>query len=52
MMKELITEVVDRTYDILMDLRSPRGADIMDELKQRDKVPEWNDPRPMIFRHL
>ena len=51
-MKLLMIEVVDRTYDLLMDLCSPQGAEIMDDLKQRDQVPEWNDPEPMIFRHL
>ena len=51
-MKLLMIEAVDRTYDLLMDLCSPRGAEIKDDLKQRDKVPEWNDPEPMIFRHL
>jgi hypothetical protein len=51
-MKLLMTEAVDRAYDFLMDLCSPRGAETMDDLKQRDKVPEWNDPEPMIFRHL
>ena len=35
-----------------MDLCSPQGAEIMDDLKQRDQVPEWNDPETMIFRHL
>jgi hypothetical protein len=28
------------------------GTEIIEDLKQRDKVPNWNDPRPMIFRHL
>jgi len=51
-MKLLMIEAVDRTYDLLMDLCSPQGAEIMDDLKQRDQVPEWNDPEPMIFRHL
>ena len=45
-------EAVDRTYDLLMDLCSPQGAEIMDDLKQRDQVPEWYDPEPMIFRHI
>ena len=51
-MKLLMIEAVDSTYDLLMHLCSPQGAEIMDNLKQRDEVPEWNDPEPMIFRHL
>lgn len=31
---------------------SPHGADIMDDLKRRDELPEWSDPVPMIRRHL
>jgi acylphosphatase len=31
---------------------SPHGAEIMDDLKRRDELPEWDDPKPMIRRHL
>jgi len=51
-MKLLVTEVVDRSYDFLMELCSPQGAELLEDLKQRDVVPKWNDPEPMIFRHL
>lgn len=51
-MKALMIDVVDHCYDFLMDLCSPEGADIIEDLKQRDNVLEWNDPQPLIFRHL
>jgi hypothetical protein len=51
-MKALMIEVVDHCFDFLMELCRPHGAQIIDDLKQRDKVPEWNDPEPMIRRHL
>ena len=51
-MKALMTDVVDHCYDFLMELCSPHGAEIIEELKQRDKVPEWNDPEPMVLRHF
>jgi hypothetical protein len=51
-MKELMTDVVDYCFDFLMELCSPHGAEIMDDLKRRDELPEWNDPVPMIRRYL
>jgi hypothetical protein len=33
-------------------LCSAHGAEIIDHLKRRDELPEWNDPVPMIRRHL
>ena len=51
-MKALMTDLVDCSYDFLMELCSPHGADIIDDLKRRDELPEWNDPVPMIKRHL
>lgn len=51
-MKALMTDVVDYCFDFLMELCSPHGAEIIDDLKRRDELPEWNDPEPMIFRHL
>jgi hypothetical protein len=51
-MKALMTDVVDYCFDFLMELCSPHGADIIELLKRRDELPEWNDPVPMIRRHL
>jgi hypothetical protein len=51
-MKALMIDVVDYCYDFLMELCGPHGAEIMEDLKERDAVPNWNDPKPMIFRHL
>jgi hypothetical protein len=51
-MKALMTDTVDYCYDFLMELSSPHGAEIMDDLKRRDELPEWGDPKPMIRRHL
>jgi hypothetical protein len=51
-MKALMTDTVDYCFDFLMELCSPHGADIVDDLKRRDEVPEWNDPVPVIRRHL
>jgi hypothetical protein len=51
-MKELMTDVVDYCFDFLMEVCSPHGAEIIDDLKRRDELPEWGDPVPMIRRHL
>ena len=51
-MQTLMIDVVDRCYDFLMDLCSPHGAKIIDDLKLHDELPEWNDPEPMMRRHL
>jgi hypothetical protein len=51
-MRALMSEVVDRSYDFLMELCSPHGAEIIDDLKRRDELPEWGDPVPMIRRHM
>jgi hypothetical protein len=45
-------DAVDYCYDFLMELCSPQGAQIMEDLKARDAVPNWNDSQPMIYRHL
>jgi hypothetical protein len=45
-MKELMMGVVDQCYDFLMELCSRRDDEIIDGLKQRDAVPEWNDLEP------
>jgi hypothetical protein len=51
-MKALMTEAVDYCYDFLMELCSPHGAEIIDDLKRRDELPEWNDPVPTKGLHL
>jgi hypothetical protein len=51
-MKALMTDVVDYSYDFLMELCSPHGAEIVEDLRRRDELPEWTDPVPMIRRHL
>jgi hypothetical protein len=38
--EELMTDVVDYCFDFLMELCSPHGAEIMDDLKRRDELPE------------
>jgi hypothetical protein len=43
-MKELMVDVVDYCHDFLMELCSPHGAEIIDDLKRRDDLPEWSDP--------
>jgi hypothetical protein len=35
-----------------MELCSPLGPDLIENLKRRDELPEWNDPVPMIRRRL
>jgi hypothetical protein len=30
-------------------LWSPHGVDIINDLKQRDEVPQWNDPEVRIY---
>jgi hypothetical protein len=51
-MKALVIDAVDYSFDFLMELCSPHGSEIIDDLKRRDELPEWNDPVPMIRRHL
>jgi hypothetical protein len=51
-MKALMTDAVGYCFDFLVELCSPHGADIIENLKRRDAVPEWNDPVPLIRRHL
>ena len=49
-MKALMIDVVEHCYDFLMELCSPHGADIIENLKRRDELPEWNDPELRIFK--
>jgi hypothetical protein len=48
-MKEIMKEAADKCYDLPLDLCSPRGVDIIHNLKQRDQVPEWDDPEVRIY---
>jgi hypothetical protein len=50
-MKALMIDVVNHCYDFLIELCSPHGAEIIEDLKQGDKVPGWNEPQPVILRH-
>lgn len=45
-------DVVDHSFDFLMELCNPHGAEIIDDLKRRDELQEWDDPKPMVFRHM
>jgi hypothetical protein len=47
--KAIMIEAANKTYDLLLDLCAPHGADIIDDLKQRDQVPEWKDPEIRIY---
>src|SRR5712671_6804988 len=38
-MKALMIDVVDHCYEFLMELCSPHGADVIDDLKRRDELP-------------
>jgi hypothetical protein len=49
-MKAIMTEATDKCYDLVLDLCSSHGADIIDDLKQRDEVPQWDDPEVRIYR--
>jgi hypothetical protein len=42
-MKALMIDVVGYCFDFLMQLCRPHGADIIEKLKRRDKLPEWSD---------
>jgi hypothetical protein len=48
-MKAIMIEAADKCYDLLLDLCSPHGADIINDLKQRDQVPEWDDPKVRTY---
>jgi hypothetical protein len=48
-MKAIMIEATDKRYDLMLDLCSPHGAEIIDDLKQRDQVPNWNDPEVRIY---
>jgi hypothetical protein len=48
-MKTIMREATDKCYDLLLDLCSPHGVDSIHNLKQRDQVPEWDDPEVRIY---
>jgi hypothetical protein len=33
----------------VLDLCSPHGIDVINNLKQRDEVPQWDDPEVRIY---
>jgi hypothetical protein len=49
-MKTIMKQATDKCYDLVLDLCSPHGVDIMNDLKQRDEVPQWDDPEVHIYR--
>jgi hypothetical protein len=49
-MKALMIDVVDHCYDFLLELCSPRGQEIIANLRLRDELPGWNEPEPTILR--
>ena len=51
-MKALMIDVVDHCYDFLVELCSPYGREIIEQLKHRDELPQWNEPEPVILRQL
>jgi hypothetical protein len=48
-MKAIMTEATNKCYDLVLDLCSPHGVDIINDLKQRDEVPQWDDPEVRIY---
>ena len=48
-MKAIMREATDKCYDLMLDLCSPHGVDIINDLKQRDEVPQWDDPEVRIY---
>jgi hypothetical protein len=49
-MKAIMREATDKCYDLVLDVCSPHGSDIINDLKQRDEVPEWDDPEVRVYR--
>jgi hypothetical protein len=48
-MKAMMREATDKCYDPVLDLCSPHGVDIINDLKHRDQVTEWDDPKVRIY---
>jgi hypothetical protein len=51
-MKALVIEVVDHCYNFVTELGREQGAKLLEDLKERDEVPQWYDPEPMPFTLL
>jgi hypothetical protein len=49
-MKAIMREATDKCYHLVLDLCSPHGVDIINDLKQRDEVPQWDDPEVRVYR--
>ena len=43
-MKELMIDVVNRTYLFLSVLTSSNGSEVVEILKEHEMVPKWNEP--------
>jgi hypothetical protein len=43
-MKELMIDVVNRTYLFLSVLASSNGSEVVEILKEHEMVPKWNEP--------
>jgi hypothetical protein len=43
-MKEIMIDVVNRTYLFLSLLAGSNGSDVVEILKEHDMVPKWNEP--------
>jgi hypothetical protein len=43
-MKELMIDVVNRTYLLLSVLASKNGSEVIEILKDSDMVPKWDEP--------
>jgi hypothetical protein len=43
-MKELMIDVVNRTYLFLAVLANSNGSEVIEILKESDVVPKWNKP--------
>ena len=50
-MKALMIGVVDHCYNFLMELCSPQGAGVIENIKRRDALPQWNDPSSLPVLH-
>ena len=48
-MQTIMKQATDKCYDLVLDLCSPLGIDIINDLKERDEVPQWDDPEVRIY---
>jgi len=48
-MNGIMREATDKCYDLVLDLCSPHGVDIINDLKQRDEVPQGDDPEVRVY---